>query len=428
MVTSSLLRHPLIVTLKSLRGNVRGVVLTEPLWGIPYNLYAPYVSVYMLALGLTDSQIGLVASVGLTCQIFWTMISGAVTDKYGRKRTTLIGDLISWSIPCLIWAVAQDINAFLLAAVINSIWRVASNSWLCLLVEDTDPALLVDVYSLIYISGQLVAFFSPLASLLIAQYSLVPTMRGLYLFAFVMMTAKFVIMNAMVVEPTQGVARMQATQHQSLFSIMRGSGSVLGQILRSPETLVTGGLMVLVTISLTIHNTFWGVLVTEKLQVESRYLAFYYVARSLTMLFFYFMVMPRLRIADVRKPMIFGFTGLILSWSLLILIPPQSYLLLLVATILEGCSIPITNPLLDKLVATTVDPKERARVMSILYLAVLTCTSPFGWIAGQASEISRNLPFVLNIGLFTLAILLAFWAIRRTPDTTATVKTASAQG
>ncbi len=55
---------------------MRGAVFTEPLWGIPYNLYAPYVSVYMLALGLTDSQIGLIASIGLVCQIFWTLLSG----------------------------------------------------------------------------------------------------------------------------------------------------------------------------------------------------------------------------------------------------------------------------------------------------------------------------------------------------------------
>lgn len=413
MVTSSLIAHPLIVTLRTLRGNVRGVVLTEPLWGIPYNLYAPYVSVYMLALGLTDSQIGLLASIGLTCQIFWTMLSGAITDKFGRKRTTLVTDIIAWSIPCLIWAVAQDFRAFLLAAVINSTWRVTHNSWLCLLVEDTDPKLLVDVYSLIYISGLLAAFFSPLTSLLIATFSLVPTMRGLYLLAFVMMTAKFLIMNAMVVEPAQGVARMEATRHQSLFTIMRGSKGVLRQILAAPETLVTGGLMVIVSIATTINTTFWGVMVTEKLQVLPQYLSLFYVARAVTMLSFYFLVMPRLRSLDARRPMVFGFAGLILSWTLLISIPPQSYGLLLLAVVLEGCSVPATNTLLDKLVATTVAPEERARIMAILYLAVLVCTSPFGWIAGQVSEINRSLPFVLNIGLFMLGAALAYVASRR---------------
>ena len=103
-----MLDHPFIKTLRNMRGNVRACVYTEPLWGIPFNLYAPYVSVYMLALGLTDSQIGLVTTIGMVCSVFWTLLSGAITDKLGRKRTTLIFDIISWSVPCLIWAVAQD--------------------------------------------------------------------------------------------------------------------------------------------------------------------------------------------------------------------------------------------------------------------------------------------------------------------------------
>jgi MFS family permease len=413
VLTSRLYDHSLIVTLRNLRGNVRGAVFTEPLWGIPYNLYAPYVSVYMLALGLTDSQIGLIASIGLTCQIFWTLLSGAITDKFGRKRTTFITDIIAWSIPCLIWAFAQDFNAFLIAAIVNSTWRITHNSWLCLLVEGTEPRILVDVYSLIYISGLVAAFFAPLTSLLIAHYSLVPTMRGLYLLAFVMMTVKFITMNAMVEETEHGLDRMHATKHQSLFVIVGESRGVLQQILQSPATLVTGGLMIIVAIATLIHTTFWGVLVTEKLQVAPEYLALYSVARSVTMLLFYFTVMPKLRTVDARKPMVFGFAGLILSWTLLITIPPQSYWLLLAAVILEGCSIPTVSTLLDKLIATTVDPKERARVMAILYLVVLTCTAPFGWIAGQASQINRSLPFLINIILFLAGMLLAYLSSRR---------------
>lgn len=414
MLNNNLLDHSLFVTLRNLRGNVRGAVFTEPLWAIPYNLYAPFVSVYMLALGLTDSQIGLLASISLAGQIVWTMLGGALTDKFGRKRTTFVVDMIAWSIPCLIWAVAQDFTAFLVAALVNSTWRVTHNSWQCLLVEGTEPKLLVDVYSLIYISGLLAAFFSPLTSLLIAQFSLVPTMRGLYLLAFVMMTAKFFVMNAMVEETQHGLDRMHATRHQSLFAIVGESRSVLQQILHSPVTMVTGGLLVIVAIYTMIQTTFWSVLVTEKLLVPPEYLALYSVARSVVMLIFYFTVMPMLRHVDARKPMIFGFAGLILSWLLLIIIPPQSYWLLLLSVILEGCSIPVVSTLLDKLVATSVDPQERARVIAILYVVVLIMTTPFGWIAGQASQINRSLPFIINIVLLCIGAGLAFVASRRT--------------
>lgn len=413
MVTSALTRHPLIATLRSLRGNVRGVVFTEPLWGIPFNLYAPFVSVYMVALGLTDSQIGLIASIGLGLQVFWTMVSGAITDKFGRKRTTFVADLVSWSIPCLIWAVAQDFNYFLVAAIINSVWRVTHNSWQCLLVESTEPDLLVDVWSLIYISGLLAAFFSPITSLLVASFSLVPTMRGLYLLAFVMMTAKFVTMNAMVTEPEPGLMRMEETRHQSIWSIVRESHFVVRQALHSPETLIVGMLMLTVGIGNMINQTFWSILVTEKLQVDAAYLPIFYFIKSMTMLLFYFVIMPRLRLMNALKPMFFGFACMSLSWTILVNAPPASYALILLATLLEGTGFPALTPMLEKLIAINVNPKERSRIMAFLYLVVLLGTTPFGWIGGRLSEINRSLPFMLTIGLYVAGAALVVVAGRR---------------
>jgi DHA1 family tetracycline resistance protein-like MFS transporter len=167
----SCMSHSLIITLRSLTGNPRGCVYTEPLWGIPYNLIAPYASVYMLALGLTDQNIGLVLSVSWGFQVFWALMSGAITDKLGRRRTTLIFDILAWSVPALIWAFSQNIWWFLAAGIMNAIWRVTMNSWTCLLVEDADPQQLVPIYTWIHIANQVAGFAAPLAGILVARYS-----------------------------------------------------------------------------------------------------------------------------------------------------------------------------------------------------------------------------------------------------------------
>ncbi len=86
--------HPLIKTILTVEGNSRACIYTEPLWGIPYSLYVPYMSVYMLALGLSDVQIGLIATIGLISQMFFSVLGGVITDKLGRRMTTLIFDLI----------------------------------------------------------------------------------------------------------------------------------------------------------------------------------------------------------------------------------------------------------------------------------------------------------------------------------------------
>ncbi len=411
-VTPDMAKHPLINTLLNLRGNVRSCVYTEPLWGIPYNLFAPYASVYMLALGLTDGQIGSLASIGLAFQVLWTMLGGAITDKLGRRRTTFIFDVIAWTIPCLLWAAAPNFYYFLAGAIINAVGRVTVNSWQCLLVEDTDPKLLVDVWSWVYIAGRISAFFAPLAGLFIARYSLVPTMRGIFLVAFVLMTAKFLIMYKITTETKQGLVRMRETARQSLFSVLQGYPAVLRQILRSPETLLSGGLLLILSICLLVNDTFWSVLVTEKLRIPAHHLAIYPFARSLTVLLFFFLIMPRLRRMDVRSPMLFGFLGLIASQVMLVTTPALGYLQLLAAMILEGACIPITGTLLDKLIVVSVDPQERARIPSILYVLVVVFTTPFGWIAGQLSEIDRGWPFGLSIALYTVGAALSLRAIR----------------
>ena len=49
------------------------------------------------------------------------LLSGVITDKLGRRLTTLIFDILSWSVPALISAIAQNFWYFLIAGVINSV-------------------------------------------------------------------------------------------------------------------------------------------------------------------------------------------------------------------------------------------------------------------------------------------------------------------
>lgn len=408
--------NPIISTLKNLRGNPRACVYTEPLWGIPYNLYAPYASLYMLALGVTDSQIGLLASIGLALQVLFALLSGAITDKYGRKRTTLISDLISWSIPMLILMASQNFYTFLAAAIIGSCWRVSSTSWLCMLVEDADQRQLVHIYTWIEIAGYSAAFFTPVAGLLIGKFSLVPTVRGLYLFSFIMMTTKFLVFNYFVTETTQGKIRMQETRHQPLLSLLRGYRGLFGQVLRTPHTLLTVSIQLVMYIGMTIANTFWAILVTGKLHIPEANIAYFSFFRSVATLVFYFLIMPKISSMRFKRPLLMGFVGLILSQILLISMPEKNYLLLLVTVLIDAWSVGLINPFLGSMMAVNVDPQERARIMAIISVVVISLTSPFGWIAGRLSEMNRVLPFVLNIVMFLIGICLvpvAAWVVKR---------------
>ncbi len=402
--------HSLITGLRNLRGNPRGCVYSEPLWGIPFNLYIPYVSVYMLALHVSDEQIGLIASVGTGFQVVMALLSGVITDKLGRRRTTLIFDILAWGVPSLISAIAQNFWYFLVAAMINSIWRITHNSWNCLLVEDAEPEQLADIYSWVYIANLVVGFIAPVAGWLIGAFTLVPTVRGLYIFATIMFTVKAIVTYRLTEETAQGKVRMHETKHQSPIVILGEYQHVLRELLRTPQTLYTAGIMLIFSICSLISGTFWAVIVTQKLEIPDDGLWLFTFVKSIVMILFFFVVMPRISAMHFKVPMVAGFVGFVVSQVILILVPVQGYGLLLVSVFLEAFSLAAVSPLLDRMTVLTVEPKERARILSILYVGIILLTSPFGWVAGILSEMNKDLPFVLNIALFVAGALLAYLA------------------
>ncbi len=237
-------------------------------------------------------------------------------------------------------------------------------------------------------------------------------MRVLYVLAFVMMTTKFVTMNALVKETERGKARQRETQDQSVFAVLRESPAILRQLLRAPETLYAGALLLLLGIGWVVRDTFLSIYITQRLAIPDEELAYYTFARSVTMLLFFFLAMPRLRRVDERRLLFLSIVGLVASHVLLIVTPAGSRGLLLLVTVLEGCALPLLSALLGKISVVNVDAAERARIMALLNATVLLFTSPFGWIAGRLSILDRRWPFVLVTGLFALAAALVVWGAR----------------
>ena len=135
----SLKAHPLIQVLANNRGNPRTLVLIEPLWGVPYNLISPFATLYMYTQGITDVQIGLILSITMVVQVLFSFLEGILSDKLGRKFTTMMGDFFGWALACLVWAVSNNFWLFLAAALLNCFEQINQTAWYCLLIEDARP-------------------------------------------------------------------------------------------------------------------------------------------------------------------------------------------------------------------------------------------------------------------------------------------------
>jgi len=362
----------------------------------------------MFNLGLEDADIGILISVGLFMQMFMAFIGGIFTDKFGRRITTFIADLISWSIPMLIWMLAQDFRWFLAAAMFNSVWQISGVSWQCILVEDAPKDKIVQLYNLIYIAGQLAVFFAPITAVFVGIHSVVPVMRVLFGITFVSMTFKFVIFYIYSRETAQGKIRMEETANIPVWKLAAECTSVVKQIFRTPATRRVLLLSTLLSIQQMASSNFFALYVTQDLRIPEQFLAFFPILRAVVMLVFFLGVQDRLNRFSQYAMMLLGLGLYVGSFSLLITMPPDTVGLLVVFTIIDACAAALFLPRRDAMVIQNVDPAERARIMGLLVVIILGISSPFGAIVGRLSGIDRRIPFAICVGLFVLMGIIVF--------------------
>ncbi|MGJ6981415.1 MFS transporter [Aestuariimicrobium soli] len=414
-------RNPMVATLLHLRGNGRAAIYTEPMWGLSVQLVLPYASVYMLALGVHDTQIGLLATVSMLSQMVFGLLSGVITDKLGRRVTTAVFDVIAWAIPCLIWALAQNFWWFLVASLVNGVWQVTQNSWDCLLVEDVNRDQIPRLYTLVKVAAEFSSLFAPIAAWLVADRGLETAVRILYLNAFVIMAIKIWLLYRFTTETAVGRLRMAETRGTSIWRSLWGYRSVLGLIVRSKGTLFSLTIAALVSAVTLITGTFWQVVINQRFGVRDALLPFFPMARSLLSVLFSFTLIPLLTHAKhLRLPTVLGFAVYLAGQVTLVVatvaLPATAaqggatlatYLWLAVCLVLDAFGAGMLFMLAESLVALHVDRTERSRVMAIQRTAVMLVTAPFGWISGWLSSLDRILPFVLTSALLAIGLVVA---------------------
>ena len=402
------IKNPIIATLLSLKGNQRACVWTEPLWGIPYNLYFPLAAVYMVALGLTPVQIGIVETAYFISQTFWAMLAGVLTDKMGRRMATFLIDLVAWSVPTLLWMGAQGFWWFFIAGVFNGMWRVTENSWGLLLTEDAPEDKLVHLYTLVSVAGLIAGFVSPLTVLFRQRYSLVTLMRFLYGLTFVMMTAKFVILYFMSHETEVGKRRKEDSRGISVFSRLWDSRHVLKTMLQSRRIMLTVLIVTCFAVITSINDKFWPLLLTDKLLIPDTTLPMLNTLRTLGMLVLYFTLGPRLDIRRFKKPVMLGM-GLYAGISLMLFFLPGgsgSLWLVSFGVAVEALSLSMLNPLIPALNMQMMEKEERARMLSLATMFSLLIASAFAPVSGMLSELNRGLPMLLLCAAALTAVYL----------------------
>ena len=405
---NGLMKNPMLSFLMGLKGNARACLWPEPLWGIPYNLYLPYASLYMAALGLSPAQIGYVASINIVSQVIFAVLSGVLTDKLGRRWTTFLFDTLSWSVPEFLWMISQDFRWFAAAAVFNGAWRVTENSWSLLLIDDMKQEDIMPAFSLTQMLGLFSAFFAPLSKIAIDAFGLVPTMRVLYGVTFVSMTIKFILVQKFSVETSVGRRRMEATKSKSIFRLLYECKDVYIRTVLNRRMLLTFGIVASYSLVTTLTNSYWSLLACRELGIAQGNVVFFSTTKSLMTLLCVLFLVPRVTRLPMKRPMLAGLAMHITAMALLLASPrgTAAVFMLLLSTLLEAAALSILSPSTSSLMFINAGEEERARVCGLVYGTVSLLTAVFPSLIGQMAEVSLRLPFAVCIALFVFAGVL----------------------
>ena len=399
-------KHPLFELLKQNKGNPRTLIFMEPLWGIPYNLIAPFATLYMYMQGITDVQIGLFLSIAMFVQVIFSFFGGIVTDKLGRKFTTMMGDFFGWCIACLIWAISGNFWLFLLAFLFNSFEQVNQTAWFCLLIEDADSKDLLGIYTWVNIGGLAAIFFAPLSGLLIKSFTMVPVVRVLYVIFAVNMMIKVIITYRHCTETRQGKIRMEETKDTSVLKMVLEYKELIPKVLMNKGIMKALFVSVILYITNLININFFGLYITQRLGLADRYLAFFPILNALVMLIFMFGIQHRLESVKFRIPMWIGLVLYAACSIFLIFTPMGNILFIVIYVFVAAVANALVMPRKDALLQLNIDPKERARINALIMSFTIAFASPFGYLAGWLSSIDRRIPFVFTFVIYIIAIII----------------------
>ena len=398
--------HPLVQVLANNGGNPRTLVLIEPLWGIPYNLITPFATLYMYTQGVTDVQIGLILSVTMVVQVFFSFFGGILADKLGRKFTTMMGDFFGWAMACLVWSVSHNFWLFLAAAVLNCFEQINQTAWYCLLIEDARPKDLVGLYTWVNIGGLVAIFFAPLSGLFVNSYSVVPVVRVLYFVFALTMVAKTIITFKFCHETRQGKIRMEETRNVSVFQMLGEYRHLIPGLLRNRGVLKAVAVSVILYIVNIVNTNLFSLYVTQRLGLSENLLAVFPILNAAVMLIFMVGIQHRISVAKFRVPLWIGLALYGVAALLLIFTPANNVGFVFLYVFVSAVAAALVNPRKDALLQLNINPQERARLNALIMASTIALSSPFGYLAGWLSSVDRRLPFAFTLVLFVIAMLV----------------------
>ncbi|WP_079409980.1 MFS transporter [Paenibacillus ferrarius] len=392
---------------RQLPDNPRYSIWLEPLWAIPGTIVLFYAPLYMKGAGLSDIQIGILNSVNLYFSFVFQLFAGAVTNKWGRKRTTLLFDLISWSIPMFIWAFSNNFWLFLIAYLLNASSKFVTVAFNLLIIEDVDEkqrSLVFAIMNMIIISAGVLA---PLAGGVIHKYGIMPTISVVYFIGGISMTVLFVVRNYLTKETEAGRVMIQTHSDTHIVRGVMQSFRLFGQSLRNRQMLPIIMITIISNIILQL-NFFQVIYLKEQLGFGDRMISWIPFITAVTTILVYSAIMPRLKERNEASYVKLSLAVCAAGSLLFLFIPAGSVLMLVIVTTVLAAGTFLLLTFRDSLLMNKLGHYDKADLYSSIQVVMSIVAIPWGYISGLIYNIKPSLLFIIIFISYASLLLLAY--------------------
>jgi MFS family permease len=394
----------IIQSFKLLKGNTRTSIVFEPLWGIPFVLFNFYLSLYMKELGVTDKQIGYLISIGFISGTFFSLFAGVITDRLGRKRTTLIFDFISWPVVMILYLFSNSFVMFALAVIINNVGRIVGVSWYMMIVEDADDNQRVAAFNLINIINISTGVIIPLAGLLVNSLGVVISERIFLGYAAVSMTIMMILRNFAYHETTVGQQILDEHKKNpkkiNLKNIL--PLKTLLTLRKKPLSILAISIFILFNIYIplgTFGSLYFAPYMTEVLDLSKSSISVLGGVYSAVLFLIFVFVNPIICRFNKNFNMIIGLIIQVISLFLLVIIPSGNLLIAALCIIIFSIGFGIFRSLIDSLLAEVTEGSERAGIYSIINTITCILTAVIAFVSGSLYVFNPKLLYGASIAI-----------------------------
>jgi len=395
-----------MMRLRQLPRNARTCISVEPLWAFFGPTVTFFMPIYLRQIGLSEIQMGTINSINIATGLLFYIFAAPLTNKLGRRRTSLWFDFFAWSVPMIIWSVARNYLWFVIAAVSNSVVRIVIVSWNLLISEDADESQRPSIFGWINLIGMFGGFSTLVGGLFISRFGVLASMKWIFLLGALSMTSMFVIRYFKTDETQVGQYILQKSKDLRLLTMVGQQLPKAREALRDPFFLRMGGIYIIANAIISI-DFFRALYLTEEKALSPVLVSSIPALSAVAGIVIFFFVLPR-QTGSHGKDRLSGAFILCFGAQILFLLMPRAspWSAILIFPSLQA-AYALLQTFRDTVFMNGTGKDQKSERFSLIQSLMMLFSIPMGWLAGFLYSLSPHLPFVFAAALYLAGFFLS---------------------